>query len=271
MSRGFGRGRTLVMSLKRVHERRRKIGNQKRMGVIGRTVSFPYTRSPSALNPPHHLALSPPHHLPLIISPPSIDTEAPSASEPTTDAFSLLEKTTTQSTLALTKSQRLDSLFALSYRQTSDPYTMSQHLRARHRLEKRADQDQANADEAVVNKYGLPDHIPLARVDPSEGKSEWAVQATRSTSRKIPIPGDLSTTLRRNTVERYNPFDRGRGSSETIGKIGRGRGVVKVVSGGSGPKVARGVVPVAAPVYKSGGLVGLTGYESEEEDDEDAA
>ena len=68
-------------------------------------------------------------------------------------------------------------------------------------------------------------------------------------------------------MERYNPFDRGRGSSETIGKIGRGRGVVKVVSGGSGAKVARAVIPVATPVDKPGGLVGLTGYESDEEDD----
>jgi hypothetical protein len=122
-----------------------------------------------------------------------------------------------------------------------------------------------------MDKYGLPSHIPLAPVDPSEGKSEWAVQSTRSTSRKPPSTADLSTTLRRNTVERYNPFDRGRGSSETIGKMGRGRGVVKVVSGGSGvAKVARSAVPISTPVDKSGGLVGLTEYESDEEDDEDA-
>ena len=202
------------------------------------------------------------------------DTEGPSAADPPADAFQALEKTTIQKTLAETNSERIESLAKLSFRQTSDPYTMSQHLRQRLREEKRVERDRAMADEDVKGRYGLGERVALLPAAAGEGKAEWnlarsrrAGQNSRTTVR------DLSTTLRRNTVERYNPFDQDSSStsgSSEISRVGRGKlgTVVKSVSSQashrpscpslSTPGLAR------APAV---GLSGLAGYSSGEDDD----
>ncbi|KAG7528987.1 hypothetical protein FFLO_05845 [Filobasidium floriforme] len=210
------------------------------------------------------------------------DTEGPSAAEPPADAFQALEKSTTQATQAQSKSDRIEALAKLSYRQTSDPYTMSQHLRQRLREEKRVERDRLRVDEDVMSKYGLGMGLEgkgLVRLEPGEAEEEYErARARRSThagavsSRKR--VGDWSTTLRRNTVERYNPFDQttrtSRATTSTsseINRVGRGRaGSVRI----SGSKL----VPVAVPKTKTRSmgiqtaLGGLAGYGSDEDEEE---
>lgn len=216
------------------------------------------------------------------------DTEGPSAAEPPADAFQALEKSTTQATQAQSKSDRIEALAKLSYRQTSDPYTMSQHLRQRLREEKRVERDRVRVDEDVKDKYGLElggMGKGLVRLEPGEAEEEYErARARRSTqagsaavsSRKR--VGDLSTTLRRNTVERYNPFDLATSTSTSratastsseINRVGRGKAAIIKISGSK-------VVPAAVPKTKSKinqtssitALGGLAGYGSDEDDEE---
>lgn len=115
------------------------------------------------------------------------------------------------------------------------------------------------ADEQVSGKYGLGERVRLLPASAGEGKAEWD-RATRSNPRSN--TKDLSTTLRRNTVERYNPF--GAGSSE-MGRISRGKmgTVVKSVSS------ARSSVAVTSVPKPAVGLTGLVGYASDEDEHED--
>lgn len=214
------------------------------------------------------------------------DTEGPSAAEPPADAFQALEKSTTQATQAQSKSDRIEALAKLSYRQTSDPYTMSQHLRQRLREEKRVERDRLRVDEDVKDKYGLElggMGKGLVRLEPGEAEEEYerarARRSTRPASTAVSSwkrVGDLSTTLRRNTVERYNPFDLAPASASAsasipseINRVGRGKAAIIKISGSK-------VVPAAVPKTKSKinqtssatALGGLAGYGSDEDDEE---
>lgn len=215
------------------------------------------------------------------------DTEGPSAAEPPADAFQALEKSTTQATQAQSKSDRIEALAKLSYRQTSDPYTMSQHLRQRLREEKRVERDRLRVDEDVKSKYGLGLGLEgkgLVRLEPGEAEEEYerarARRATQAASTAVASRkrvGDLSTTLRRNTVERYNPFDvatsarTSRATASTsseINRVGRGKAAIIKISGSK-------VVPKSTTKTKTNptssitALGGLAGYGSDEDDEED--
>ncbi|KAH8079854.1 nuclear mRNA splicing, via spliceosome-related protein [Filobasidium floriforme] len=214
------------------------------------------------------------------------DTEGPSAAEPPADAFQALEKSTTQATQAQSKSDRIEALAKLSYRQTSDPYTMSQHLRQRLREEKRVERDRLRVDEDVKSKYGLGLGLEgkgLVRLEPGEADEEYerararrstlaASSAVVSSGKRV---GDLSTTLRRNTVERYNPFDLAPASasasasaSSEINRVGRGKAAIIKISGSK-------VVPKSTTKTKTNptssitALGGLAGYGSDEDEEED--
>lgn len=129
-----------------------------------------------------------------------LDTDAPSASEPPTDAFAHLEKNQHQRLTLLSKSERLTDLSRLSDRAGADPYTVSRALRARAREERRKDRERELADEAVRERYGLDSGLKLVAVDEvgaeEEVKEAW--NSKRRSHRAVEIPQDkesLASTL----------------------------------------------------------------------------
>lgn len=139
-------------------------------------------------------------------------------------------------------------------------------------------------DEDVKDKYGLElggMGKGLVRLEPGEAEEEYerarARRSTRPASTAVSSwkrVGDLSTTLRRNTVERYNPFDLAPASasasaSSEINRVGRGKAAIIKISGS---KVAPAVVPKlkleSKPTSSITALGGLAGYGSDEDDEE---
>lgn len=129
-----------------------------------------------------------------------LDTDAPSASEPPTDAFAHLEKNQHQRLTLLSKSERLTDLSRLSDRAGADPYTVSRALRARAREERRRDRERELADEAVRERYGLDSGLKLVAVDEvgveEEVKEAW--NSKRRSHKAVETPQDkesLASTL----------------------------------------------------------------------------
>jgi hypothetical protein len=188
---------------------------------------------------------------------------------------------------------------------------MSQHLRAHFRAEKGKAQDKDRADEDVRERYGLGEGIKLLDdgLDEQEAKREWEKASLAGSSSSSPSlvgksksnakrgQSDLSTTLRRNTVERYNPFGmthqgrRGAVNDGPLAKVGRGKTLVLAQAAsrtGKGLKVGKvsasvesegtsgrsgltsdqpNLVPsITPPSVRTTGLGGLAGYSSDDDD-----
>jgi len=144
---------------------------------------------------------------------PVFDTEAPSASEQPTDAFAHLEKQVIQKATASTKQERLTQLTNLSHRQSSDPYTLSQHARQRFREQKKKDARSKEHDDDIRTRAGL--RIALEPEVEGEGANEWAVARRDSKVQSCSTGGlispatrteSLAKQARANTIKRLDPF-----------------------------------------------------------------
>lgn len=82
------------------------------------------------------------------------------------DPLAALEKTT-QAQIHQKKVEvpRLDSLQSLSEQYNADPYTQSLRVRKQFRITKKLDKEKKEADDAVKNKYALPDELALVADD----------------------------------------------------------------------------------------------------------
>ncbi len=165
------------------------------------------------------------------------DSEAPSAAEAAlADPFAHLEKATTQRAVAASNVTRLSALTALSHRQTSDPYTMSQHARARFRAAKAVDQARKRADEAVCARAGLG--VQLAPEVEGEGRDDWARTAGARRGRRA-APGArvdveaLAVKARRNTLRKMDLFEGAPGAVSGAARTTLARGVHVKSAGGS--------------------------------------
>ncbi|CED85498.1 C2C2-type Zn-finger protein [Phaffia rhodozyma] len=169
------------------------------------------------------------------------DTEKPSTAAP--DAFSQLEKTTTQLSTTQQREQRLFELYSLSSQMTSDPYTLSAKLRSTFRADKRVRLGKQAQDDAVRSKYGLADRVRLTieqggSIDQDtsqvEGMDAWKagrdeiqkreVERGRDKAKRISSQDTQSGVERLkkvvvgNTKRRFDPFHRP-GSTSSLSSV----------------------------------------------------
>lgn len=197
------------------------------------------------------------------------DPDNPSTSA--ADAFSQLEKTTTQLAVAKTAEERLIDLYAYSARTTEDPETLNKRLRSTFRGEKKVRGAKEGRDDALREKYGLADSLDLGDEGASgSGSSEWKEERDES-ERRLLLVGRallkgksrdkqegsvdrLKRTVLYNSANQFHPFAPSSSSSSTRSRL-TGRTILPPPKSIPKPKKVK-----TGPPEPTGGLVD---YESD--------
>jgi coiled-coil domain-containing protein 130 len=93
------------------------------------------------------------------------------------DPLVALEKATSAQThLTTVQVPRLEALQGVSEHYNSDPYTLSLRVRKKFRDEKKAEKEKTRADDALKDRYALPEGLSLVPEDEdaqAEARREW--------------------------------------------------------------------------------------------------
>ncbi|KAK0520265.1 Protein saf4 [Tilletia horrida] len=118
---------------------------------------------------------------------PVFDTEASSSAQPL-DAFSQLEKTTSQQTRAKSAQERILELEKHATARSSDPYALNFRLRSSFRVEKKELQHELRQDNALRQRIGWDEDRALVKEDEQdrrEAHAAWARERDEAARRKV--------------------------------------------------------------------------------------
>ncbi|KAI5117156.1 hypothetical protein M0805_009498 [Coniferiporia weirii] len=119
------------------------------------------------------------------------------------DPLAALEKSTqAQNHLTSVQVPRLESLQSLSDHYNSDPFAHSSRVRKRFRAEKKLDKARKDADDAVKDKYALPESLALVADDDDSVKEEAKEAFARGSIQRAD-----EDARRRRLMAEFRPLD----------------------------------------------------------------